>query len=163
MKIPNLLFTIRKSSQSGFTLIEVLIYVLFLTLFLGGSIGIAYNILKNSQDNRTKIAIEEEGNFLLKKISWVVNDTDTITVPSSDTLLVNKFETLSDNPVVVNLSGGVVNIKRGSNPAKPLNDSLFVVSNLNFELINTGPISTDILKASFYINGKKFSLTRYVR
>ena len=157
-------FTIHNSSAKGFTLIEVLIYILFLTLFMGGSIGIAYNILKNSQDNRNKIAIEEEGNFLLKKISWVLNDVDTITYPAPNTsntkLEVAKFGVIPH--FTLDSSGGVMRLDRGPGPVS-LNDSLFVVSTLSFELVSTGSINTDVLKASFYINNKKFNITKYIR
>lgn len=162
-KNSNSQFIIRNSSESGFTLIEMLMYILFITFFLGSSLGIAYNILSSSQDNRAKIAVEEEGNFLLKKISWVVNDADTISV-ASNILTVNKFDPPSGgNPIVVSSSGGFLNIQRGGNPVRPLNDDLFVVSSLSFSLISTGSINTDVFRASFYVNNKEFSLTRYVR
>ena len=158
----------KKSAQSGFTLIEMLFYALFITVIIGGSLGIIHQLLKNSDSLKSGIAIEEEANFILRKIIWVLNDVETVNSPAINTesnlLSVNKNDFAGGNPVIVVLAGKDITIKRGSGPALPLNGERFTVSSLSFELFreNSDP-KTDLLKASFLLNGKPFKLTWHIR
>lgn len=157
----------KSKNQAGFTMIEMIFYVLFITLIIGGSLGIIYQLLRNSENLGAGIALEEEANFILKKIIWVLNDNSAINSPAvngtSVSLSVDK-NSFANNPVIVDMDSGNIRLKRGSNPVQVLNAGRFEVSNLNFELIREGSDpDTDLLKVSFLLEGKEFELTWHVR
>lgn len=154
-------------TQSGFTLIEMIFYMLFITLIIGGSLGIVYQLLSNSDSLKSGTAVEEEANFILKKIIWVLNDVSLINSPAingtSTSLSVEKHD-FTDNPVVVSLGSGVIKIKRGSSPVLGLHGGRFMASDLNFRLIREGSDpDTDLLEVSFILDGKSFKLTWHLR
>lgn len=155
------------SSAAGFTLIEMIFYMFFITLIIGGSLGIVHQLLRNSDSLKSGIAVEEEANFILKKIVWALNDTSSINSPvvngTSASLSVNK-NSFADNPVVIDIDENDIRIKRGTNTAIFLNTARFAVSGLNFELVreNSDP-DTDLLRVSFKLEGKEFKLTWHVR
>lgn len=154
-------------TQSGFTLIEMIFYMLFITFIIGGSLGIVYQLLRNSDSLKSGTAVEEEANFILKKIIWVLNDASVINLPAvngtSASLSVNKQD-FANNPVVVDLDNGVIKIKRGSSPVLGLHGDRFTASDLNFRLIREGSDpDTDLLSASFILDGKSFKLTWHLR
>lgn len=155
------------SGQAGFTLIEMIFYILFITLIIGGSLGIVYQLLSNSESLRSGIAVEEEANFILKKLIWVLNDTTAVNSPAvngtSTSLSVNK-NSFPDNPVVIDLDGGDIRIKKGSNAALALNGYRFTASDLNFELIREGSDpDTDLINVSFLLNNKQFKMVWHMR
>ncbi|MDP3697533.1 MAG: hypothetical protein Q8R55_05980 [Candidatus Taylorbacteria bacterium] len=161
MKIPNL-------SQKGFTLIEMIFYMLFITLIIGGSFGIIYQLLRNSDSLKSGIAIEEEANFILKKIIWTLNDINTVNSPAVNGtavfLSVDKNDFAANNPVVIDMDSGDIRLKRGLNPALALNTDRFEVTDLNFELVREGSDpDTDLLKVSLILDGKAFKLTWHIR
>lgn len=73
--------------QKGFTLIEVLIYVVLLSLIIGGSLGITSQILKASGQNSGKLATQQEANFVLQKIDWALTGATTLNTTISPSVL----------------------------------------------------------------------------
>ena len=170
MKYQNLKFNppsqeIPNSSEVGFTLIEMLIYVLLVVAMLGGSIAITYEILTRDYSLKEGMALEEEGNFILRKIGWALNDS-TVGYPvpnsSGSYLTVTKFGLVQ--PITIDSNSGVVRIDEGSG-ATVISASRFTVSSLSFEFVQEGtlPNQTGTLKASFIIDGRQFKLSRYIR
>ncbi len=161
-----------KGSQSlsaGFTLVEMLFYIVFITVILGATFGIVQNLLSNSEALKTGISLEEEGNFILKKLSWVINDAETVNYPvlnsTEEFLSVDKNDlSPSQNPVVIDSDSGIMRIERGGNGPKQLSNDRFVVSSLSFERTWDGSNpESDLIRMSFDLNGRLFKLTRKLR
>lgn len=53
---------------SGFTLIEVLVYLALYAIMFSGAVAAIYTIIETSARSETSALIEEEGDFLLAKI-----------------------------------------------------------------------------------------------
>jgi hypothetical protein len=161
------------NDQAGFTMIEMLFYMVFVVFIMGSTFGIVSQLLRNSESLKTGISTEEEGNFVLKKISWVLNDASAVNSPAqnstSASLSVNKNNTnpvdpTIINPIVVSLDSGKIMLGRGGNPLKQLSNDRFTVQNLSFvrtwDGVNSG---TDSIKVSFQINGREFQLIRQIK
>jgi len=156
------------SRQSGFSLIEVLIYILLITFILGSIVLIAFHLLQNSDNLRQGIRVEEEANFILQKISWALNDSYQIDIPAlnseANNLVLYKNNFGSDNPIRMDLISGAVVLTRGGNTAKQINNDRFEVTNLIFNRMWDGfNTDTDIIRASFEIDGRLFQITRKIR
>ncbi len=63
--------------KRGFTLIETLIYIALFALLIGGGISSAFSLIASSDRIGTQAMLEEEGNFLLAKIGWALEQPDT--------------------------------------------------------------------------------------
>ena len=125
----------------GFTLIEIIIYVALLSLTIGFILVAVYQIIDSKTGASARTSVEEEANFLIKKIKWVLTNVDVINQPTagatSTTLSVNKFN-FPANPVAISRSGSDVNISYAGNPATTLNSEDISVGDLVFENISGG-------------------------
>lgn len=72
-------------TNRGFTLIEVIIYVLLFALLVGGTASAAYNIIRFNNINHVRNIMCEEGNFITAKISWVLSGIKSVDFPVSGT------------------------------------------------------------------------------
>ncbi len=61
-------------NKRGITLIETLIYIALFALLIGGGVSSAYTLIESSDKIGVRAMMEEEGNFLLAKIAWVLEE-----------------------------------------------------------------------------------------
>ena len=152
------------SSQHGFTLIELVIYIGLVTLLMGGAIATTFQLIRSEQLVNVKTDTYTEGSFLLGKIQWVLGDVATVIAPapnsSGATLSVSR-PGYAYNPIVLTLVGGDVRITEGGNPPIVLNNTFVDVSSLSFQYVrSTGATTVDRITASFFINNERFETTR---
>lgn len=106
----------------GFTLIETLVYIALLGILMGGAMLAVYQLIANVGQVNANIAIEEEANFLLRKVNWALgNGYDT-----SDFDL--DGDNLEFNGTILNSADVVVSDFDSSDPTKitfKLNGRLF--------------------------------------
>lgn len=128
------------SRQSGFTLVETMIYVALFAIIMAGAIVSIYGIIGSSARNQTKAMAEEEGSFLLGKIDWVLtgvviqSGTSSISMPaagagssaSGNTLSLKKSDdgsTLITVSIGLDAAGKNFEISRDGGAAETLNNS----------------------------------------
>ena len=61
--LPSTTFNLIKSG-AGFTLIEVLVYIVFFTLLVGTLLGIAYQTIASTDQINKKIVLGQEADFI---------------------------------------------------------------------------------------------------
>lgn len=82
-----------KSKNSGFTLIETMIYIALFALIMTGTIVSIYGILGTSARNQLKAMVQEEGSFLVGKVDWSLNGAKNIEVKDGGfSLVITKFD-----------------------------------------------------------------------
>ena len=127
----------KQKCNSGFTLIEAIIYIALFALIMVGALVSIYGILGSSARNQTKAMVAEEGSFLLGKIDWALSGAESISLPfdldgdgteSGTILSIKKFGASLDNPIVISLSEGNFVIRRGNNSSNTLNNSNITIS-----------------------------------
>lgn len=164
------------SSQLGFSLIEVLVYLFLFALFIGGGIVTAYNIFESSGRNEAKALVQAEGDFMSAKIDWTLSGVQTVNSPqvgvSDSVLWVTKWN-VPDNPWIIDLSGTQMRLCRGAcSPAKGLNSDNVQVSNLSFTHTFAGGSNPESVQANFTLSAdtpgglvvsQNFSTTKYLR
>ncbi|MDO8520653.1 MAG: hypothetical protein Q7S52_00895 [bacterium] len=144
----------------GFTLIEALLYIALFTLVVGGGLLTIFGLLQSSEQTRQRIAIEAEGNFIMKKLDWAMNGS-TISAPASGgtgtTLSLARdgdtyvFTFPVGTTIWLSEDGGVTNV--------PLNTANAPASNVTFTHI-AGPG----VEYTFLLGGKQFGpKTHYLR
>ena len=150
------------SMVAGFTLLETLLYLAFFTLLIGSGTVAVYHIIESSQRTHYRIAVEEEGNFLLRKIDAALTDPALIDMPllngTSSTLSVQKINSIS-NPIRIDVSEGRARLTRGTGTPVMLTASDTAIENLVFEHIE----NPEGVRATFSIHGIVFETARYKR
>lgn len=67
----------------GFTLIETMIYLALFSILFGGALAAAYTIAEGTGKDQTKNMVQQEGDFLVAKINWVLmSGTQSISSPA---------------------------------------------------------------------------------
>jgi len=139
--MPYTLFMMHHKNKAGFTLIEVVIYIALFSILMGSAFIVAYQLIQSSGNLSTKNTIQEEGNFVIRKLDWALSGADPTTVSPS-----------SGNSSALSLT------KYNGNTFLPITTDNVTVSALNFKYEALGGITITIT-----INGLTFTTTRYFR
>ena len=118
----------KTNQKSGFTLIEVILYLAIFGILFSGAVVAAYSITESSGKNHTRAMMQEEGQFLLEKINWAVSNAQVATVPAGGHLAV----TVGANNLEFDQNGKDLILRRNSDPNVPLNNSIISIANLFF-------------------------------
>lgn len=122
----------------GFTLIEILIYSVIVTVIFSFSLLAVYQIIDFNERVFAWEELTANQKFLLQKISWVLQNVDTVNSPVAGAggpgLSVNKLN-YSYNPLVISLDNGAVKLTSGAT-ATPLTNDYVNITGLNFEHLN---------------------------
>lgn len=158
-----------KNNAKGFTLLETIIYIALFSVIMTGVFATIYQIFSGSDNLINKSTTTEEGNFVLKKLSWILSNIDLNNPPAVNgsgctqtlTVIKNGF---SSNPIVIwlNTVGGInfIEMSQGSGPSLPITTANASTSCLMFSIISGNPLG---ITATATIDGTDFSITRYVR
>lgn len=153
-------------NSSGFTLIEVLVYLSLFGIIFGGAVTSALTITQLNERNYTNLMIQEEGHFLLKKISWVLSNTTEINLPEIDSSGNSLSVVVNDNliqlPLIFKTSlAPNANFEIVTNGGLPsaLNNSNTKVTDLFFSrsIILVGDLTIEVVTVSFAINARTSS------
>jgi hypothetical protein len=154
-----------KKSELGFTIIETLIYIALFAMVIGGGLTATYQIIQSTEGDNNHVVLEEEANFLLRKINWALTGATSVTQTSS-TLTISKNINGANTTLVFNFSGNELLLTRGTGTAQPLNSSSLKLSNGAFTKVGTNGFSTAFTLTTAQ-NGKEatesFSTIKYLR
>lgn len=143
--------------KRGFTLIETIIYIALLAFIMGGALSATYNIIENAGRLDANVTIQEEGNFVLRKINWALSGASSFSTTAHE-LTVTRYDGIT---VVIKLSGTEVDISEdGGVTFLPLTTSNVTAVELSFIMLGTAPKG---VKATLMLNGTTFSTTKYLR
>jgi type II secretory pathway pseudopilin PulG len=149
----------------GFTLIETLVYLGLFTIIMGGGLVAAYQLMSAADSENQKAAVEQEGNFLLRKFDWALSGLCQINIPatpgSAATLSIDKTN-FGQNPLFFDLSGDAVQLTRAGGSAVPLTSARVKVTSLNFDRLAVAG-QPEAVRVSFTMNGRPFTTTQFLR
>lgn len=152
--------------NKGFTLIEILIYLALFSIIIGGVLVTAYQVIEASHKTASRVVIEEEANFLLRKIEWALSAVSLINAPaagmSGSTLSINKVG-FSASPIIFELDSSNLRIKKYAEEAAILNSSRVSISNLTFHHLAAGGNKPAGIRVNFQVNDQLFELIKYLR
>ncbi len=152
--------------KRGFTLIETVIYIALLGLIMSGAVMMSYQLLQGSGSTSARSTVQDEGGFVLRKLSWALSGATDISGGGS-ALTVTRAD---GNTTYLRLNGNVIEIRENATGAnyEPITTEKNVqASALQFVVAGSNPKS---LNATFKIktaNGTDaplpFSFKRYLR
>lgn len=129
-------------NQKAFTLIELLLYVGIVSIVMSTLIAFAWNVVISGVKNTTQQEVYSQSRYLAEKIKYEIRNASTINTGTSNfgVELANNSSSqlslgnsvVSNNPTIINVSGGKVMIKQGSSTAIALNSADTTVTSLIF-------------------------------
>lgn len=163
-------------SKSGFTLIEVVIYIALFGILFGGAIVASYSVIESSGRNQTRAQLQAEGDFLLGKIAYALSGAQSISMPvvgaSGSILSVAKY---GGSATSVYATGSALMLQTSATNL-PINTSSMglVASSLVFthSAASGNGVNPESIKAQFTLTtftptgavlSQDFSSTTYVR
>lgn len=157
----------RARSLTGFTLIEALLYIALFAIVIGGGMVATYQIIQATDASINQTILQEEANFLLRKVNWALTGATAITVNPS-TLQTTKLISDVSTQLTFALTGTNITLRRGSNSPVILNSSSIQAKNLLFSNISGSPhgVATSFTLTTAQ-NGRaatqNFKTTKYLR
>ncbi len=151
----------------GFTLVEVLLYIALLSLLMSGVVIASYQLLSSAHMSDKSVKVQQEGDFVLRKIDWVLNGVSVQTMPQKITPYSSTLQLVSNSNTtfVVTLDPQLHSIMLSQNGAAPLpltSESLHV-SALQFHYLPAIGTKPEGIEASTTIEGADFYIKKYLR
>lgn len=154
--------TIKK--QSGFTLMESVIYIALFSIIITGTIVSAFELLRGSSAIDKKIIVQNEGNFAIRKIESALNGAQSIILPSSGSGSVLRILKTDGTQSDIQINGNLVEFRENSlNPFLPITTANVILDSLVFEKIEEIGESPAGIKTVLSLNGTVFETTKYIR
>lgn len=117
--------------DDGFTLIEVIVYLLLFSTLVVGLFGSFFIIIQGQKHVASRIILENEGIYVLHKIMWGMDNADTLTfIPGSTPSFSVSKRLFSANPIVYSARSSNFYIAVGSETPVALFTNNISVSNM---------------------------------
>lgn len=127
------------TSKKGFTLIETIVYIALFSILMGGAVIAAYHLFDAATKVGTRTMLQEEGDFMLSKIDWVLGGAQAVTAPaagaSGSSLTVSKWDVSLGNPMIISKNGNDMALQRGTLAPVLLNNTNTTIASLSFSHI----------------------------
>ncbi len=125
-----------KISESGFTLIEFLLYSIIVTFIVGALVLAGINVMQGGGSINVSEEVNHNGKMAMNRIMSYVRMAEGINSPeqgaSASSLSLAMPDTVLYPTVVFEVSAGELTIKRGDDAAVVITAETVSVSNLNF-------------------------------
>ncbi len=152
--------------QSGFTIIEALIYIGLFAFIMSGAILSAYQIFEGSAQVQTMAERETELNFVIRKIDWALNGIEVTDIQEPDlNETVSILSILKDGDIIDFGTDGTAFLMTVDPLSSPqiydLSSPRLEISSTTFKLTDANP---DILEITMVIDGDVVGpIKRYLR
>lgn len=128
-------------NTSGFTFIEAILYIALIGIVMSAIVPFALNIITGGVKSSIQQEVSSQARFVSEKIKFEIRNADDLDAVNSNfgsNLALNPSHKLSlnypspDNPTVISVSNGKVQLKKGLGNAVDLNSADTKVTDLTF-------------------------------
>lgn len=120
--------SIAANSTRGFTLIELILYVAILSIFIGGAIQFAWNIIYSRTKTLEYQNVTQNARLIAERVALEIRNASSISSIGTSSITLNTDDS-ARNPTVIDLSGGRVRIGYGSSGSCPTSTPCFLTDN----------------------------------
>lgn len=117
--------------QSGFTFIELLLYISIVTIVLIALIPYAWSVIEGSAKNANQREVFSQARYVSELIKYEIRNATGINNVAATSISLVK-SAAADNPAVIDLLSGKIRIKKGAQAVVNLNSNDTTVSTLTF-------------------------------
>ena len=158
-QIPNSKFQISNPGQGGFTLIELILYIVLVTMMLGTLIPFAWNVIEGS----VKVSVEQEvysqARYMSEVIKKSIRDGSSVTTCNATTLTL-AHPVPAQNPVTYTFSSNAITVTSGTAIPAPVRIHSTDTRINSFNCTNYTGTGTDSVQVTFTIAGNYTGSTR---
>lgn len=134
------------NQKSGFTFLELLIYIGIVTIVISSLVKFAWNVIGNGVKNSTQEEVYASARYISERIKYEIRNADGLneggSIFGSSSGILSLIQTAPNNPTIIDLSAGKVRIKLGAASAVNLNSNDTTVTNLTFTNYTSGDNKT---------------------
>jgi prepilin-type N-terminal cleavage/methylation domain-containing protein len=157
--------------QKGFTLIEMIVYIALLSIIMIGAVTVSYQLIQGTGTSDSKATVQEEGNFLSRKMEWAFNGMTNIALGGSGPCNFSATITRYENPTIVvfqrNSASSTLEFRENGGIPVPITSSNVAVDCLIFSALSnpTGISATTTIRNINITTGTSsvFAITKYKR
>ncbi len=149
-------------NMKGFTLLEVVIYIAIFSILMSGVLLTVYQLLDVGRANLSAVAVQEEGTFVNRKISWALAGATAIDVPDSKTLVITRPDLGAQSPIKIQEVDGMMLISRGGAAPVPLTTSELEVTNTDITMSTGGASLPTSVRMEYEIEEYPFLFITYL-
>ena len=110
--------------HSGFTLLEVIIYLALFSVIVTSGVAMMYQLLRSFEWSVDALMTESAGDFVVEKIISAITGTATISIIDAATFRVVRADIGGDSPIQFTVSNGVWYVSRGAHTRVPISATL---------------------------------------
>ena len=145
--------------NSGFTLIETLIYIGLLSVIIAASLGVANQIIIGSEKNSVRLMTQAEADFVLRKLDYALAGVKLSQVAGGSTLSIvaGSGFCFSFNSV-----SSVIMLKREPCASASLTPQALTSINVSVSSLSFA-VNGSVLTSLFVMNGQTFQSTKYLQ
>jgi len=147
-------------NKKGFALIEMIIYIALFSIMIGGLVVSAFQLMQSGNKTSSRIVVQEEMNFVLKKIDWAITGASDISVSVDQKKLTITNSNLTVSPTTIEFDDANNRIKMNNEDITTVNVH---IDRLIFTYIPPVGLYFKGVKVDVAINGQTTTLTRYLK
>jgi hypothetical protein len=122
-----------------------------------------YQLVSSGNASLHKVAIQEEGLFINRKISWALSGATAVEAPDTKTLVITRPDLGAQSPLTFREQSGALQLARaGSAPLALTTAQLFVSSTTVTVVPAQGGVPSSV-RVMYYIDGVPFTMLIYLR
>ncbi|MBI4067699.1 type II secretion system protein [Candidatus Gottesmanbacteria bacterium] len=119
--------------NSGFTFIEMILYVVIVSIIVSTLIPFAWEVIGGGVKSATQQELSNALRYISERIKYEIRNADDIRIVSSSSLNLDYSITEpSQDPTIIALTSGKVTIQQGTGPVLDLNPSKINITTLTF-------------------------------
>jgi type II secretory pathway pseudopilin PulG len=149
----------KKHFQSGFTYLELVLYITIVVVMMASLIPFAWNIIEGGAKSATEQEVFSQGRYISEQITYQIRNATGITSYSATSVSLSTVNPAT-SPTTISLSSGNITIQQGSSaPIVPINSPKTTVSSLTFSNHTSADNKTKNIQFVFTIKAN-YSSTR---
>ncbi|OGE17571.1 hypothetical protein A3F00_05420 [Candidatus Daviesbacteria bacterium RIFCSPHIGHO2_12_FULL_37_11] len=138
-------------TDRGFTFIEIILYVSIVSIILVALVPFAWNVIGGSVKSSAEQEVNSQARFISERIKYEVRNADGINSVAAASISLDPPGT-SNDPTIIDLSGGRIRIKLGAAADVDLNSTDTNITSLIFTNYTSGDNKTKHIQFVFVID-----------
>jgi hypothetical protein len=131
-------------------------------VLMSGVLVAVYQLMDGGVYNMQSVAVQEEGLFVNRKISWALAGATAVTAPDAKTLVITRPDLGAQSPLRITEASGEIRIARGSAAPQPLTTAEYTVSDTVVTVIPAQGGIPPQVRVSYQIAGVPFVFKTYL-
>ena len=142
-------------NRQGFSLIELLISMTIFTLVAVSFIVVFVAIVNVQTHQSSQVEVTQQSQFASQQIQYYVEGARLVDMPldASQTTLTVRMANLALDPTVLSVSGGILYVQQGANPAQQITSNRVIISapsfTRHFNIGSSTPFGTESVSFSY--------------